>query len=191
MKTIISLITCCFFTYGLQAQSRSDGIKVHNTYCVTKLSNDSLVLDLAISIINNDSINYYYPKAIEQQLKREAVCYSYKLIRYPHPVLQFHFDVSTKGYNSYDTLLTIRPADTLVVKYSNILLPLKSQKVEVFNYLLPNEQAIKSTIGGAKYLDRYVPGVKVIEYNLIYTKGKINDVITVKNYLSPPKTVNN
>lgn len=187
MRTVAAFIIFCTLTCCLYGQTKSDGIKVYNTYCITKLSNDSLALDLIISVINNDSVSFYYPKAIEQQLNEEAVCYSYKFIRYLHPVLQFHFDVSTKGYNSYDTLLTIRPADTLVIKYSNILLSLKSQKIEIFNYISPSKQAIKLTAGGAKYLDRYMPGVKVIEYDFSYKKGKISDTITVKNYLSPPK----
>lgn len=186
MRAIATFIICCTLTYSLNAQHQSDGVKVYNTYCLTKLSNDSISLELNIMIVNADSIEYFYPKAFEQKIAGKSLYETYRLLKY-HRVQDLTLDVGTVGYNSYDTLVAIKPSDTLVIKYTNIPLYTKPQKIVIDNYIFLSKQAIKSTAGGAKYLDRYVPGVKIIEYNLTYAKGKISDALVIRNYLNPPK----
>lgn len=189
MKQKICFILLCCLSFKAFAQD--GGIKVYSTKCLTKISSDSLSLDIKITIANNSTVNYYYPKAFEQQLNGHNLYRSFRFVRFLHPVENITLDVSSMGYNSYDSVLVIKPSDTLVLIYENILVSVKKLEVVLDNYVFSTRNAIKATSAGVKYLDRYESGVKIIQYRLDYKKEKVKDSVVIRSYLNLPNKNSN
>lgn len=185
MKIVVVVALCLMWNF-IYSQRESDSIKIFTTRCFTKLSKDSTSLDIKITIVNNSNIDYFYPKAFEQNINGKSLYQSYKYSGYRYKDWPLSFDVSSQEYNSYDTLIAIKPNDTLIVAFNDLLLTLKEQKFIIQDYITPTANAIKSTKGGEKYLDRYVRGIKVIEYTLTHRKDKITENALIKNYIILP-----
>lgn len=184
MRQKTCFILLCFLSFKAFAQD--GGIKVYSKKCLTKISNDSISLDFTITIVNNSTVNYYYPKAFEQQQNGHNLYRSFRFASFLHPIENITLDVSSMGYNSYDSLLVIKPSDTLVLMYENILVSAKKQQIVLDTYVFSASNAIKSTSAGVKYLDRYESGVKIIQYRLDYKTEKAKDSVVIRNYLHSP-----
>ncbi len=181
MKMKIFAIVCILFCQ-LRAWSQQKDRWAYSDYSVTQISKDSSFLNIRIVIINSDSIEYYYPKAFEQEKNGRHLYCSLENSKYrQHQNLSF--DVGAWGVNSYDTLIAIPPSDSLIIEYKGIKLK-GPMKIEAQHYISPSKDAIKQVNDRIKYFNPYLRGVKIIEFELAYSGKKIRQKTTTRNAIT-------
>lgn len=170
-----------FWMSRVSAQTVKKDVHALCGFSTIKLSDTSRTISVSVIIVNDDVVDWFYPKTTSQVLNGHTISYSYKNLSYHRPISELSYDVASHDYNHYDSLISIRPSDTLIVEYNNVLMLNQNKGIIITGFLTPDRSAEKRNKGGMKYFDRSYKSVKIIEYKMEYKKGKMSDAIEVRN----------
>lgn len=172
MKTISIFILVLTFSSQNFAQNREE-LKFLLTEESQILTGDSVIkYAIRLVLINQGDVNYYYGKSLNQSIENNNIRnkFNYSLKYNKERFLSFDIS-STSGRNTFDTLIAIKPGDTLVISYVNINLPKRSNVVCVINELFTLDSLSNSiSKNGVKYFDKF--GCAVNKLNITLEKKK-------------------
>ena len=175
---IVWLLFGCVRLYAQPSGNKS--VRVFCGYSTLKLSDTSRLMDIKVIIVNNDSVVYYYPKAYDQKIMGNTLTASYKRVPYQYARYDLSFDVVTNEVNnSYDSLITLKPLDTLVVQYNDVYISARNKNLVIDQYIAPDKR-VETSEGGARRFNWHLKNVQVIEYRMEYVKGKLEDGIRMR-----------